>query len=81
MRVTASDRAQRFTFTPGQLEPVTDEQELNSIHQRTGVEPYSSEKQEWVSREAVRLFNETDEDFDTEQLAKRYDRLKAEGKL
>lgn len=65
---------------PGQLQPVTDEQELAAIYRRTRVYPYLKAKQEWITQEVKRL-QESDEDFDTEQLAKQYDSLKADGKL
>ena len=65
---------------PSQLQPVTDEQELSAIYRRTGVYPYPKAKQEWITQEVKRL-QESDEDFDTEQLAKQYDSLKADGKL
>ena len=59
---------------------MTDEQELAAIYRRTGVYPYPKVKQEWITQEAKRL-QESDEDFNTEQLAKPYDALKADGKL
>ena len=61
---------------PGQLQPVTDEQELAAIYRRTRVYPYPKAKQEWITQEVKRL-QESDEDFDTEQLAKQYDALKS----
>ena len=42
--------------------------------------PYPKAKQEWITKEARRR-QESDEDFNTEQLAKQYDSLKADGKL
>ena len=65
---------------PSQLQPVTEEQELAAIYRRTGVYPYPKDKQEWIIQEVKRL-QESDEDFDTEQLAKQYDSLKADRKL
>lgn len=54
--------------------------ELAAIYRRTGVYPYPKAKQEWITQEVKRL-QESDEYFDTEQLAKQYDALKADGKL
>lgn len=80
MSIEATERSHKFTFMPGQLQPVTDEQELAAIYRRTRVYPYPKAKQEWITQEVKRL-QESDEDFDTEQLAKQYDSLKADGKL
>lgn len=80
MSTEATERSHKFTFMPGQLQPVTDEQELAAIYRRTRVYPYPKAKQEWITQEVKRL-QESDEDFNTEQLAKQYDALKADGKL
>ena len=76
MSIEATERSHKFTFMPGQLQPVTDEQELAAIYRRTRVYPYPKAKQEWITQEVKRL-QESDEDFDTEQLAKQYDALKS----
>ncbi|MEY8541400.1 hypothetical protein AALA26_03725 [Bifidobacterium pseudolongum] len=80
MSIKATERSHKFTFMPSQLQPVTEEQELATIYRRTGVYPYPKAKQEWITKEARRR-QESDEDFNTEQLAKQYDSLKADGKL
>lgn len=80
MSTEATERSHKFTFMPSQLQPVTEEQELAAIYRRTGVYPYAKAKQEWIAKEARRR-QESDEDFNTEQLAKQYDSLKADGKL
>lgn len=77
MSIKATERSHKFTFMPSQLQPVTDEQELAAI---SGVYLYPKAKQEWITQEVKRL-QKSDEDFDTEQLAKQYDALKADGKL
>ena len=76
MSIEATERSHKYTFMPGQLQPVTDEQELAAIYRRTRVYPYPKAKQEWITQEVKRL-QESDEDFDTEQLAKQYDALKS----
>ena len=74
MSIEATERSHKYTFMPGQLQPVTDEQELAAIYRRTRVYPYPKVKQEWITQEVKRL-QESDEYFDTEQLAKQYDAL------
>lgn len=74
------DRADRFTFQPGQLTQVTDPQELDRIHAETGVQPPSAEEHAWVA-EQWRLRYDTDPNLSTFALSDEYRRLKAQGKL
>lgn len=73
-------RADRFTFMPGQLTPVTDRQELERVYAKTGVRPLPPEEQAWISEEGCRRWAEGDF-VPADELMAEYRRLKAQGKL
>lgn len=62
------------------LTPITDPEESRRIDEETGFVPYSEEKQAWVSKCAIKLYHEN-KPFSTFELAKEYDRRKADGTL
>lgn len=73
-------RADRFTFMPGQLTPVTDRQELERVYAKTGVRPLPPEEQAWISEEGCRRWAEGDF-VSADELMAEYRRLKAQGRL
>lgn len=65
---------------PGQLTPITDQNELERIWQQTGIRPYADEKADWIAQESIRCLN-AHIPFDSDELAAKYDRLKQAGNL
>ncbi|MEE1296995.1 MAG: hypothetical protein UHD09_09285 [Bifidobacterium sp.] len=73
-------RSDKFCFYPGDLEPITDPEELERIYRRTGVRPLPAEKQTWISEQWKARWR-SEPTLTTRDLEQEYDQRKRDGTL
>lgn len=76
----SQDQMDKFTFLPGQLEPVTDPERIAEINRKYGDISMPQDEYEWVSREGKRRWSVGDY-VSTNELRAEYARRKELGTL
>lgn len=76
----AADRADKFTFMPGQFHPITDPEENDRINKEIGFVPPSGEEWAWVSDQWKKRWR-IEPGLSTDRLQDEYARKKALGEI
>ncbi len=74
------DRLDKFTFMPGQFQPITDPEENDRINKLVGFVPPTPEEQAYITEQWAKRFD-VEDDISTDKLRAEYARKKALGQL